>query len=162
VTEETTMMNKLLPWLTLGVTVWLAVPAGAATPAGAASAPTAVAGVTLSTLCDTCAVVSNAHVETRKGKGSGLGAAGGALAGGVLGHQLGGGGGKTAITVLGAVGGAVAGNAVEKNMKKQQVWVTTVTQRDGGTRKFEATSDPALKAGDVVTLASGHPVKRTP
>jgi hypothetical protein len=40
--------------------------------------------------------------------------------------------------------------------------VTTVTQRDGGTRKFEATSDPALKAGDVVTLASGHPVKRTP
>jgi outer membrane lipoprotein SlyB len=107
-------------------------------------------------------VVSSAHVETRKGKGSGLGAAGGALAGGVLGHQLGGGGGKTALTVLGAVGGAVAGNAVEKNMKKQQIWVTTVTQRDGSTRTFEATSDPALKAGDVVTLASGHPVKQAP
>ena len=155
-------MKKLLPLLTLSAAAWLAQPAIAATPASAASAPTAVAGVTLSTLCDACAVVSNAHVETRQGKGSGLGAAGGALAGGVLGHQLGGGGGRTALTVLGAVGGAVAGNAVEKNMKKTQVWITTVTQRDGSNRRFESASDPALKVGDVVTLASGQPVKRTP
>jgi len=155
-------MKKLLALLTLSAAAWLAQPAIAATPPAAASAPTAVAGVKLNTLCDTCAVVNNAHTETRKGKGSGLGVAGGALAGGVLGHQLGGGGGKTALTVLGAVGGAVAGNAVERNMKKTQVWVTTVTQRDGSSRRFEASSDPALKVGDVVTLADGHPVKHTP
>lgn len=153
-------MKRLL--LTLIASAWLAAPAMAATPASAASAPTAVAGVTLKTLCDGCAVVNNAHTETHKGKGSGLGAAGGALAGGVLGHQLGGGNGKTALTVLGAVGGAVAGNAVEKNMKKTQVWITVVTQRDGSTRRFESASDPGLKVGDVVTLASGQPVKRTP
>jgi outer membrane lipoprotein SlyB len=128
------------------------------TPAASAAAKT-VQGVKLSTVCDGCGVVSKAHTETRKGKGSGVGAVGGAVAGGVVGHQLGGGGGKKALTLLGAVGGAVAGNEIEKNMKKYTVWITTVTFKDGSTHSYERTSDPALKAGDVVRLENGHPVK---
>jgi len=123
--------------------------------------PKVVSGVTLSTLCDGCAVVSNAHAETRKGKASGGGAVGGAVVGGVVGHQLGGGSGKTALTVLGAVGGGVAGNEIEKNMKKYTVWVTTVTYKDGKKKKYEQASNPGLKSGDVVRIESGHPVKQT-
>jgi uncharacterized protein YcfJ len=119
-----------------------------------------VAGVKLSSLCDGCGVVSNAHTETRKGKASGVGAVGGAVAGGVVGHQLGGGSGKTALTVLGAVGGGLAGNEIEKNMKKYTVWVTTVTFKDGTKKKYEAKADPGLKSGDLVKIDNGHPVKK--
>src|SRR5262245_28602477 len=84
---------------------------------------TEVHGVKLASICKSCGVVSDTHTETRKGKSSGLGAVGGAVVGGVVGHQFGGGSGKTAMTALGAVGGGVAGNEVEKNMKKYTVWV---------------------------------------
>ena len=124
-----------------------------------ASAPKAVAGVTLSKVCDGCGVVSDVHTETRKGKASGLGAVGGAVAGGLLGHQMGGGSGKTAMTAIGAVGGGIAGNEIEKNVKKKTVWVTSVTFKDGSKHKYERDSSPGLKAGDVVKLSEGQPVK---
>ena len=44
---------------------------------------------------------------------SGAGAAMGAIAGGVLGNQIGGGSGKTAATMLGIFGGAILGNNIE-------------------------------------------------
>ena len=39
----------------------------------------------------------------------------GAVAGGLIGHQLGGGNGKTALTVGGAVAGGYAGNQIQKH-----------------------------------------------
>lgn len=130
--------------------------------AQAADTAKTVQGVKLSSLCDGCGVVADEHTETRKGKASGVGAVGGAVAGGVVGHQLGGGDGKTAMTVLGAVGGGVAGNEIEKRMKKYTVWVTTVTFKDGSQHKYERTSDPGLRAGDVVRLENGRPVRTAP
>jgi uncharacterized protein YcfJ len=44
---------------------------------------------------------------------SGAGAAMGAIAGGVLGNQIGGGSGKAAATALGIFGGAIFGNSIE-------------------------------------------------
>src|SRR4051794_14893627 len=123
-------MKRVLSTLVLAATA-LCAQTAFATDSTKAQAPKVVSGVTLSSLCDGCGVVSNAHTETRKGKASGVGAVGGAVAGGVVGHQLGGGKGKTALTVLGAVGGGLAGNEVEKNMKKYTVWITTVTYKDG-------------------------------
>lgn len=49
----------------------------------------------------------------------------GAVAGGVLGHQIGGGTGKTIATVAGAAGGGYAGNQVQKNMQQKDVQTTT-------------------------------------
>src|SRR4029453_5664936 len=72
-----------------------------------------VHGVKLASVCNGCGVVSNTHTQTPKGKASGVGAGGGAGAGGVVGHQFGGGSGKTAMTALGAVGGGLAGNEIE-------------------------------------------------
>jgi len=133
----------------------LALPAAQASNNGNA----AVHGVKLKSICDGCGVVSGVRSETRKGQASGLGAVGGAVAGGVVGHQLGGGTGKTLLTVGGAVAGGVAGNEIEKNMKKHTVWITTVTLKDGTKHSYERGQNPGLKAGDVVRIENGQPVK---
>ncbi len=56
-----------------------------------------------------------------------VGTAIGAVAGGLLGNQVGGGKGKTLATVAGAVGGGYAGNRIEAN--RQQGQVTSSVQR---------------------------------
>jgi outer membrane lipoprotein SlyB len=119
-------------------------------PGAAAAPPSTVQGVRLSTLCASCAVVSETHVENRKGKASGVGAVGGAVAGGVIGNKTTDGG--TLGTVGGAAVGGLLGNAIEKRVKKHKVWVTTVTQKDGSTRKVEADADPRFKLGAVVNV----------
>lgn len=129
------------------------------TPAAAAAAsPSAVQGVRLATLCKTCAVVSEVRVETRKGKASGVGAVGGAVAGGVVGNKATDGG--TLGTVGGAAVGGLLGNAIEKQVKKHKVWVTSVTHRDGSVRKFEAEADPGWKAGATVEIGADNQLKK--
>ncbi|MFA6231915.1 MAG: glycine zipper 2TM domain-containing protein [Rhodanobacter sp.] len=56
-----------------------------------------------------------------------VGTAIGAVAGGLLGHQVGGGRGKTLATVAGAVGGGYAGNRIEASRQHPQV--TTSVER---------------------------------
>jgi len=121
--------------------------------------PKVVNGVKLSAVCDHCGVVSGVRSETRKGKASGVGAVGGAVVGGVIGNQFGGGSGKTATTAIGAVGGGIAGHEIEKQMNKHTVWITTVTLKNGSKHHYESEKAPALKAGDVVRIENGHPVK---
>lgn len=45
---------------------------------------------------------------------SGVGVGVGAVAGGLIGNQIGGGSGRTAATVIGAIGGGVLGNEIER------------------------------------------------
>lgn len=47
----------------------------------------------------------------------------GAVAGGVIGHQVGGGKGKTLATVAGAVGGGYAGKKVQENQQAKNTHV---------------------------------------
>ncbi len=49
----------------------------------------------------------------------------GAVVGGVLGHQVGGGHGKDAATVLGAAAGGYAGNKTQHNMQRGNTYSTT-------------------------------------
>jgi uncharacterized protein YcfJ len=49
----------------------------------------------------------------------------GAIAGGLLGSQIGGGSGKKIATVAGAVGGGYAGNKVQENMQEGDTYTTT-------------------------------------
>ena len=102
-------------------------PAPAAGTAHAAAEPARA-------ICATCGVVESVQAVQQKGEGSGIGVAGGALAGGLLGHQVGGGNGKTALTVLGAVGGAFAGNEVEKRVRATTVYDVKVRMEDGSVR----------------------------
>ncbi|MBS7663665.1 glycine zipper 2TM domain-containing protein [Pseudomonas lalucatii] len=52
----------------------------------------------------------------------------GAVVGGLLGNQVGGGTGKKIATVAGAVGGGYAGNKVQENMQAGDTYTTTETR----------------------------------
>lgn len=52
----------------------------------------------------------------------------GAVAGGLLGNQVGGGNGKKIATVAGAVGGGYAGNKVQEGMQGRDTYTTTQTR----------------------------------
>src|SRR5258706_2794679 len=49
----------------------------------------------------------------------------GALVGGVLGHQVGGGNGKTIATVAGAAAGGYAGNKIQQRQQQRNTYTTT-------------------------------------
>ncbi|MDF1484384.1 glycine zipper 2TM domain-containing protein [Ramlibacter sp. H39-3-26] len=124
----------------------------AATVAAAAPMPAAAP------LCSICGTVESVTPEQRAVPTSGVGAVAGGVAGGLLGNQFGGGGGRTAMTVLGAVGGGFAGNAVERNIKRQTVYVTRVRMQDGTLRTFEragafAVGTPVLVEGPRIRVA---------
>ncbi len=52
----------------------------------------------------------------------------GAVVGGLLGNQIGGGTGKKIATVAGAVGGGYAGNKVQEGMQERDTYTTTETR----------------------------------
>jgi outer membrane lipoprotein SlyB len=101
-------------------------------------APTQVARAApaAAAICASCGTVESVQAVQQKGEGTGIGVAGGAVAGGLLGHQVGGGNGKTALTVLGAVGGAFAGNEIEKRARATTVYDVQVRMEDGSIRSF--------------------------
>ncbi|MDT9000103.1 glycine zipper 2TM domain-containing protein [Paucibacter sp. APW11] len=107
-------------------------------------------------LCDECARVVEVRQEERKGKASGLGAVGGAVIGGLLGNQIGGGTGKKLATVGGAVAGGYAGNEMEKRSKSHHVWIVRLSHTDGSTQTLEREHDPQLRVGDVVLVRDGQ------
>ena len=49
----------------------------------------------------------------------------GAVAGGVIGHQFGGGRGRDVATVVGALGGGYAGNQIQGSMQDNDTYTTT-------------------------------------
>jgi outer membrane lipoprotein SlyB len=109
----------------------------------ASSKPTKVAAASV---CATCGTVESVKSETQKGEGTGLGAVGGAVLGGVVGHQMGGGDGKKALTVLGAVGGGFAGHEVEKRARSSTVYQVHMRMDDGSRRTVTQSTAPAVGA----------------
>ena len=120
-----------------------------------AMAASVAESITPPVLCDNCAVVQSVKQENRKGKGGALGVIGGAVAGGLLGNQLGGGTGKTVATVGGAAAGGYVGNEVQKKVTSKKVWVTTVKMKDASVRRFEQEPQPNWSAGNIVRVNSG-------
>jgi outer membrane lipoprotein SlyB len=106
-------------------------------------------------LCSNCGVVESTREITTRAEGSGVGAAGGAVVGGLLGNQVGGGRGKDAMTVVGAIGGAVAGNQIEGQVKAARSYEITVRLDDGSTRAIHQTDQPGWRTGDHVKIVDG-------
>lgn len=90
-----------------------------------------------------------------RSKGIGLGTLAGAAVGGLLGHQVGGGGGKTAATVAGAAGGAYVGHEMEKRRKAGEIYKVTIKMDDGTTQSFAQENAPQLNPGDRVRITNG-------
>jgi outer membrane lipoprotein SlyB len=90
---------------------------------------------------------------------SGAGAVIGGITGAVLGHQIGGGFGKSAATMLGGLGGAIAGNTIEGNQQRTQVHESlrvTVQADDGSVRYFSVPTQSDLHIGERVRMANGQ------
>lgn len=106
-------------------------------------------------VCVDCGVIESVQELNSKGASTGLGAVGGAVIGGVLGHQVGGGRGKDLATVAGAVGGAVAGNEIEKQVNVNKRYEMTVLLDDGTRRLFNESNMPVWRVGDRVKIING-------
>jgi outer membrane lipoprotein SlyB len=105
--------------------------------------------------CSTCGVVESVRNVEKKGEASGAGLVVGGVAGGVLGHQIGSGRGNTVATIAGAGLGALAGNQVEKNVKKKTYYVVTVNLDSGKKQSVTYSSKPDFREGDRVKILDG-------
>jgi outer membrane lipoprotein SlyB len=101
-------------------------------------------------VCANCGVVDSVRSFEKKGEGSGLGAVAGGVIGGALGNQVGGGNGRKAMTVIGAIGGGMAGHEVEKRAKSETFYEVRVRMDDGTTRTVTQKTAPTAGARVVV------------
>jgi len=108
-----------------------------------------------STVCNTCGVVESVTYHEEKGQASGAGLVVGGVAGGVIGHQIGSGRGNTVATIAGAGLGALAGNQVEKNVKKKTYYVVSVNLDNGKKKSMTYSSQPSFREGDRVKFVDG-------
>lgn len=106
--------------------------------------------------CADCGVIESVREIEKAGDGTGLGAVGGAVAGGVLGNQVGAGRGKDVMTVVGAVAGGIAGNQIEKKVRSTKSYEISVRMEDGSTRLVSEPNAPAWHSGDRVRLIEGR------
>jgi outer membrane lipoprotein SlyB len=106
-------------------------------------------------VCGNCGRVDSVRTIKQRAQGSGVGAAGGAILGGLLGNQVGGGNGRKLATVAGAVGGAVVGNQVEGNMKATTTYEVHVRMDNGKSRTFNLNNLNGFSSGDRVKVVNG-------
>src|ERR1700754_2161940 len=106
-------------------------------------------------VCSSCGTVIAISEVRQEGHGTGIGAVGGAVAGGVIGHQVGRGGGRTAMTLLGAVGGGFAGNSVEKHLRTTTSYSVRVRMQNGHIRYFTYHEAPPFQQGERVRIENG-------
>jgi outer membrane lipoprotein SlyB len=86
---------------------------------------------------------------------TGIGAVGGAVAGGLLGNQIGGGRGRTIATIAGAIGGGLAGNGIEHEVRKATTYQVQVRMADGSYRNFTYSTPPQFALGERVPVDGG-------
>ena len=81
----------------------------------------------------------------------GAGAITGGLIGGGLGSLVGGGSGKTAAIIVGAIGGGLVGNEMQKS-QTQLIWEIGIRYDDGGYGTITQSQSPGLRIGDRVRV----------
>lgn len=118
------------------------------------SSPTRVA--TAPPACHNCGRVEAVRSVQSAAPPSGVGVVGGAVVGGLLGNQIGGGSGRTLATVAGAVGGGYAGNEIEKRTRTRTTYEVRVRMEDGKIRNFPYNNPPPWHEGDRVRVVDGY------
>ena len=106
--------------------------------------------------CATCGTLESIRYVEQKGQASGGGAVIGGVLGGVVGHQFGSGRGNTVATIAGVGVGAVAGNEVEKNVKKSSYYTLTVRLDNGKRQTVSQSAKPSFREGDRVRIVDGN------
>jgi outer membrane lipoprotein SlyB len=111
---------------------------------------------TAAAICQSCGRVESVQAIQTAAKPSGVGVVGGAVVGGLLGNQVGGGTGRTLATVAGAVGGGYAGNEIEKRTRKVTSYEVRVRMENGHVRSFPYNNVPPWHEGDHVRVVDGY------
>lgn len=111
-------------------------------------------------VCNNCGRVESIITHNEPAKPSGLGIAAGAVLGGVLGNQVGGGNGRTLATVAGAVAGGYGGNEVEKRTRSTTTYQVRVKMDNGKHRTFPQNGQDGWRVGDRVRVVNGALVSR--
>jgi outer membrane lipoprotein SlyB len=107
--------------------------------------------------CGNCGTVVGIEQVHHKDKHLGAGTAIGAIAGGVLGNQVGHGDGRTAATVGGAVAGGAIGHQVEKNNRDgDRGWRFSVDMDNGRQVTVMQDDNPDIQSGDRVRVYNGR------
>lgn len=106
-------------------------------------------------LCTTCATVEAVNAVEVNGDGGYLGTIGGGVVGALLGSQVGGGNGKKAAEIAGALGGAYAGHVIEGNIKKTVHYETMVRFQNGATQTISTEANPGLAVGEKIRVDNG-------
>ncbi len=122
-------------------------------PPAKATIPLAKPSTAMGSACASCGVVKSVTPVEQKGEATGVGAVGGAVVGALLGSQVGGGNGKKAMTVIGAMGGGAAGHEIEKRARGSTVYRVSVRMEDGSIRTLTQAAPPAV--GQKVTVDEG-------
>lgn len=93
------------------------------------------------------------EVQLGNRNGAAVGTVIGAVVGGLIGHQVGGGKGKTAATVAGAVGGGFAGHAIgERSGSGDYGWQVVVQLQNGQYATVTQRDTPQVQVGDYVMI----------
>jgi len=100
--------------------------------------------------CAVCGTVESIRIVEVRDEAGGAGAA--------TGEPAGAGGGGTAVTLLGTAG-PIAGNEIDKNVKKRYAYRVTVHMDDGSFRTVSLSSPPTLAVGDKVRVVEGRLVR---
>lgn len=151
------MKTKILPFAIAGAFLTLSgcasLPPGMQgySPNGATAYTTAQARTAEIVRLGTVVSVRQTEIQAdgiQKTIGSGIGALIGALAG----HQIGGGNGKTVVTVAGGVGGAIGGNLVAEKAYRQPGVIVTVKLDNSEIIASTQAADVQLKVGERVQV----------
>jgi outer membrane lipoprotein SlyB len=110
-------------------------------------------------VCSNCGEVVSVRAVQHHGPTTGVGAVGGAVVGGLIGNQFGGGNGRTLTTIAGAVGGGYVGNNIEKNARTTTSFEVIVRMDNGKTRRFNMGAD-RWRRGDLVRVRNGSLIAR--
>lgn len=107
--------------------------------------------------CGNCGtVIAASTYQQPAAHGNGIGIATGAVVGGLLGNQIGGGNGRTLATVAGAVGGGYAGNVIEKRARSTTMTRVRVRMRNGAVRNFTEAGQSRWRVGERVRVVNGR------
>ena len=103
--------------------------------------------------CTDCGVVVAVKEVEEQGKGTGLGAVVGGVAGAVVGHEIT--DGKDLGTVVGAASGAIAGHQIERHARTTKHYEVDVRMTDGKVKSVRFDAQPAWRSGDRVRVRDG-------
>jgi outer membrane lipoprotein SlyB len=122
--------------------------------------PSAAPARTPMRVCSDCGVIVSIKPVKVEGKGSGVGAVAGGLAGLIIGNQIGGGSGKTIAKIAGAAGGAVLGNKIEKKARAASHYDITVRFDNGTEATVSQDQEPRLAIGAAVRVVDGAVIEK--